>query len=100
MPHVCRITHEVTAPLNGGHESAAQAARYKAVLRQSARDLLPTSECRDQHVPPVADPQDDSPISSPAIGDHGGPGSVGARMRWLVRLAVIICRWTYERVAL
>ena len=100
MANVCRRNHEVTAPLNGGHESAAQAARYQAILRQSAGDLLPISDRRD-HVPPrVVDPQVDSPISSPAIGEHRGAGASVRGLRLLARRAVVICHWTYERAAL
>ena len=85
---VCRITDEAPAPvaLNGALDSAAcTAARYQEVLRQSARDLLANPHCLDRHcVPPAVD----------------SDGKCGQGIRRLARLLVVICRRTYEHVAL
>lgn len=88
MTPVCRSTDETTAPaaLNGEPDSAARtAARSQVVLRQSARDLLDNSHCLDRDLaPPVVEPQ----------------GGRGQKIRWLARLLLVMCRRTYESVAL
>jgi len=77
------------------------AARYEAVLRETATDLLATSDHVDRHhTPPILDRDAESMITPLDPSDRRSARSVGEAIRWLARVALVICRWTYERVAL
>jgi len=77
------------------------AARYEAVLGETATDLLRTSVRVDRHLaPPIPDRDVDLMITSPDRGECRSLRSVVGTIRWLARVAIVICRWTYERVAL
>jgi hypothetical protein len=105
MTQVRRSTDEVTAPvraLDVRPESVAQSARYQAVLNQSASGLLAVSDrMARHHIPPVHDRE--SELKGTVVADtceRRGARSVGRKIRGFARLAALICRWTYERVAL
>jgi hypothetical protein len=69
------------------------AARYAAVLGETATDLLARSDrARRQLTPPILDRVDP--------GEPRSARSVGEVIRSLARVATVICRWTYERVTL
>ena len=77
------------------------AVRYEAVLGETATDLLATSDHVDRHLtPPILDRRADLMITSPDPSERRSARSVGEAIRWLARVAIVICRWTYERVAL
>lgn len=77
------------------------AARYEAVLGETATDLLATSDRVDRHhTPPVLDRDAELMITSLDPSERRSARSVGEAIRWLARVALVICRWTYERVAL
>lgn len=77
------------------------AARYEAVLGETATDLLATSDRVDRHhTPPIFDRDAELMITSPDPSERRSARGVGEAIRWLARLALVICRWTYERVAL
>jgi hypothetical protein len=77
------------------------AARYEAVLGETASDLLATSDRVDRHpAPPIVDRDAELMITSPDPSERRSARSVGEAIRWLARAAIVICRWVYERVAL
>jgi hypothetical protein len=77
------------------------AARYEAVLRETATDLLARANRVDRHLlPPFIDRDAELMTTSPNPSERHSAGNVGEAIGSLARGAIFICRWIYERVAL
>ncbi len=77
------------------------AARYEAVLCETATSLLARSDRVDRHLAPaILDRDAELMNNSPDPSERRSTQSVGEAIKSLVRVAMVICRWTYERVAL
>jgi hypothetical protein len=77
------------------------AARYEVVLRQTATDLLATRDSADRHLTSdIIDRDAESMITSPDASERRTARSGGESIKWLTHVAIVICRWTYERIAL
>jgi len=77
------------------------AARYEAVLGETATDLLARCVREDRHpTPDLLDRDAELMITSPDPRERRSARSVGEAIRWLARVAILVSRWTYDRVAL
>jgi hypothetical protein len=76
-------------------------ARYEAVLGETATGLLAKSDrVNRHHTPPILDHDPELMTTSLDPSERRRARSVGEAIRWLARVALGVCRWTYERVAL
>jgi hypothetical protein len=102
VSHRCRKTPESAAQLlpNAEPDSALQAPICAADPARSASQVLAGSRRQAQYAPPsVVEPRAE-PTSPPPDASAPHDALSDGRVKQFVRLAVLICRWTYERVAL